>query len=188
MHQTDAKGVVTTYGYDVVNNLASIAAAGLTTINFTYDSLNRRTQMTDGVGTTTFGYDLASQLTSIGGPLATIALSYDALGRATGRSINNAGTGTLVYDNYGRPQTVTNPLGTFTYNYPGAVSTLLASITATSGPNVNFSYLDTAHDQRLGEPDDRRVTEGGSRRLMRLRLRLGVYRRSVGRLLGAAGC
>src|SRR5947199_6351801 len=109
--------------------------------------------MTDGVGTTTFGYDLASQLTTVDGPWAndSITLSYDALGRASGRSINNLGTNTLVYDDYGRPQTATNPLGTFTYNYPDAISTLLSSITATSGPNTNFSYLDAAHDQRLGE-------------------------------------
>jgi len=153
LHQTDAKGVVTTYGYDVVNNLTSIAGPGLATIGFTFDSLNRRTQMTDGVGTTTFGYDLASQLTTIDGPLTddTITLSYDALGRMTGRSVNNAGAATLVYDDYGRPQTATNPLGTFTYNYPDPISTLLSSITATSGPNINFSYLDAAHDQRLGE-------------------------------------
>ncbi len=83
LHQTDAKAVVTTYGYDVVNNLTSIAAPGLATIGFTYDSLNRRTQMTDGTGTTMLGYDLASQLTTIDGPLANdlINLSYDALGR-----------------------------------------------------------------------------------------------------------
>jgi RHS repeat-associated protein len=152
-HQTDAKQVQTTYTYDVVNNLTGITAPGLATIGFTYDSLNRRTQMTDGVGTTTFGYDLASQRITIDGPWAsdTITLSYDALGRATGRSINNSGSAILVYDDYGRPQTTTNPLGTFTYSYPNAVSTLLASITATSGPNTNFSYLDAAHDQRLSE-------------------------------------
>jgi RHS repeat-associated protein len=152
-HQTDAKGVVTTYGYDVVNNLTSVAAPGLATISFTYDSLNRRTQMTDGVGTTTFGYDLASQLRTIDGPFAndTITLSYDALARLTGRSVNNAGAVALVYDDYGRPQTATNPLGTFTYNYPDPVSTLLSSITATSGPNISFSYLDAVHDQRLRE-------------------------------------
>lgn len=28
---------------------------------------------------------------------------------------------------------------------------MLASITATSGPTSSFSYLDTAHDQRLGD-------------------------------------
>src|SRR5437773_1361520 len=153
LHQTDANGVRTTYAYDVVNNLTQISAPGLATIGFIYDSLNRRTQMTDGVGTTAFGYDLASQLTSADGPWAndTITLSYDALGRLTGRSVNNTGAATLAYDDYGRPQTATNPLGTFTYNYPDPVSTLLASVTSTSGPNISFSYLDAAHDQRLGE-------------------------------------
>ena len=94
-----------------------------------------------------------NQLTTIDGPLAsdTITLSYDALGRRTGWSVDNAGAASLVYGDYGRPQTATNPLGTFTYNYPDPVSTLVSSITATSGPNISFSYLDAAHDQRLGE-------------------------------------
>ena len=69
----------------------------------------------------------------------------------TGRSVNNTGTASLVYDDYGRLQSATNPLATFTYNYPDPVSTLLASITATSRPSINLSYLDAAHDQRLGE-------------------------------------
>src|SRR5207244_8197006 len=123
--------------------MTQISAPGLATIGFTYDSLNRRTQMTDGTGTTIFGYDLASQMTTIDGPLANdiISLSYDLLGRMTGRSVNNAGAATLVYDDYGRPQTATNPLATFTSNYPDPVSTLLSSITATNGPNISFSYL-----------------------------------------------
>jgi hypothetical protein len=109
--------------------------------------------MTDGVGTTTFGYDLASQLETINGPWAndTVTLSYDALGRPTGRSINSAGGATRLYDDYGRPQTATNPLGTFTYNYPSAVSTLLGSITRTNGPSVSFSYADVLGDHRLTE-------------------------------------
>src|SRR5437899_10942561 len=153
MHQTDAKGVVTTYGYDAIKNCTSVAATGLATISFTCDSRNRRTQLADGTGTTTFGYDLASQLTTIDGPLAndTTSLSYDAFGRPTGQSINNTGTSTLVYDNYGRPQTATNPLGTFTYNYPSAVSTLLSSITGTRGPNTSCAYLDPPHAHTHGE-------------------------------------
>jgi RHS repeat-associated protein len=152
-HRTDANQIVTTFGYDQVNNLQSVSAPGLTTISFLYDSLNRRTQMTDGTGTTTFGYDLASQLTSINGPTANALVqpSYDALGRYTGHSINQTGATSLAYDNYGRPSTVTNPLGTFTYNYPTGPSTLLSSITSTAGPSTALSYLDTVHDQRLGE-------------------------------------
>lgn len=154
IYQTDAKQVQTTFTYDEVNNLTQISAPGLTTpIGFIYDSLNRRTQMTDGVGSTIFGYDLASQVTSIDGPSAndTIVLSYDLLGRYTGRTINNAGGATLVYDNYGRPQTASNVLGTFTFNYPTVISKLLSSVTATAGLNVYYSYLDIPHDQRLGE-------------------------------------
>jgi RHS repeat-associated protein len=152
-HRTDAKEVVTTFDYDPANNLIGISATGLASTSFSYDSLNRKTQMTDGIGTTTFGYNLASELTTIDGPWAndTVNLSHDALGRGTGHSINNAGATTLVYDDYGRPQTSTNPLGTFTYNYSNAVSTLVSAVASTGGPSATFSYLDAAHDQRLGE-------------------------------------
>lgn len=152
-HRTDGNGVVTTFGYDQVNNLQSISAPGLTQISFTYDALNRRTQMTDGTGITNFGYDLANELTSISGPTANAVVqpTYDELGRYTGHSVNQTGTISLVYDNYGRPSTVTNSLGTFTYNYPTGPSTLLSSITATAGPTTTLSFLDAVHDQRLGE-------------------------------------
>lgn len=111
--RTDAKQVQTTYDYDPANNLTGISAPGLAPIGFSYDALNRRTEMRDETGTTAFGYNLASELTTIDGPWEndTIALSYDELGRPSGRSINNEGANTLVYDDYGRPQTITNPLG-----------------------------------------------------------------------------
>ena len=152
-YRTDAKQVRTTYDYDAANNPTGIAAPGVFPIGFSYDSLNRRTQMTDQTGTTTFGYNLASELTTIDGPWAndTITLFYDTLGRATGRSINNDGATTLIYDDYGRPQTVTNPLGTFTYNYPTSTSTLLESITTSSGPTTAFAYYDAAGNERLRE-------------------------------------
>src|SRR5207247_10931063 len=38
-----------------------------------------------------------------------------------------------------------------TYNYPTAISTLLSSVTSSAGPGTTFSYLDAAHDLRLGE-------------------------------------
>jgi RHS repeat-associated protein len=150
-HQTDAKQIVTTYDYDLANNLKQISAAGLATITFTFDPLNRLEEMTDEGGTTVFGYSLAGELETINGPLAndTVNLAYDALGRPSGRSINNAGTATVIYDVYGRPQTSTNPLATFTYNYPNPVSTLLSSITSASGPVANFSYEDVLGDQQL---------------------------------------
>jgi RHS repeat-associated protein len=152
-HQTDAKRVQTTFDYDVVNNLTGVTAPGLAPISFAYDALNRRTQMSDGVGITTYAYNLANELTTIDGPWAndTITLSHDPLGRPTGRTIDGSNTNTVVYDNYGRPQTIINPLGTFTYNYPNSVSTLVSSVTSTGGPSTTFSYLDAAHDQRLGE-------------------------------------
>jgi RHS repeat-associated protein len=152
-HRTDAKQVQTTYDYDVVNNLTGISAPGLVAISFAYDALNRRAQMIDGVGVTTYAYNLASELTTIDGPWGndTITLSYDGLGRPAGRSIDGSGSNVLLYDNYGRRQAITNPLATFTYNYPNAVSTLVGSISSTGGPGTTFSYLDAAHDQRLGQ-------------------------------------
>jgi RHS repeat-associated protein len=152
-YRTDAKQLVTTYDYDAANNLIGISAPGLFPIGFSYDQLGRRIGMTDETGTTTYGYNLANELTTTDGPWEndTITLSYDALGRATGRSINNAGANILVFDDYGRPQTVTNPLGAFTYTYPTPISTVVESITASAGPSTNFSYYAATGDQRLKE-------------------------------------
>jgi RHS repeat-associated protein len=120
LYRTDARGVVTSYGYDTLNRLTGISynvsgapgvpstasvtysygstpasynnglLIGLTdgsgSENYTYDNLERPTQLQKIIGsttyTTTFGFNLANELTSITYPSGRIVQpSYDAVAR-----------------------------------------------------------------------------------------------------------
>ena len=54
---TDARGIVTTYAYNLYGDLVSQTYSDATpAVTYAYDALGRQTQATDAVGTTTFGY------------------------------------------------------------------------------------------------------------------------------------
>ncbi len=158
----DEKNQTTLYSYYLDDTLRSVsypdAPIATPTVNYTYDSLfNRIASMTDGIGTTNYSYlpitggasQGAGQLASVDGPWSndTITYTYDKLGRPTNRSINGTAE-TAVFDAAGRPSSVTNPLGTFTYAYvPNTFR--LASVSHSAGMSTVFSYLGNAQDRRL---------------------------------------
>jgi RHS repeat-associated protein len=164
---TDAKGQVTSTLYNRDDSVQSVNYTNCTistpSVSYLYDPVYLRiTAMTDGTGTTNYTYNAPAavgsttlggdRLASETGPLgttATINYSYDALGRVTGTSVN--GTGSSVgYDSLDRVNTATNPLGTFTYSYVG-MTPRVKSVSSTSGPTTNYSYLTVNQDVRLGE-------------------------------------
>jgi len=114
----DATGGVTTYSYDPTGDLTSIVYPNTATGNvlFSYDDLDRRVGMSDGVGTTAWAYDNADRLTSESGPYAnsTVAYSYDALDRVTGISVNGADATNYGYDGLSRLNGISSAGGTFT--------------------------------------------------------------------------
>jgi YD repeat-containing protein len=93
---TDAKGAVTTFGYDARGNPTSTTPpAPLGAITTAYDALSRVTSTTDGKGqVTTITYDALDRptQTSIGG--ITVTSRYDAGGRLVERG---DATGTTTY-------------------------------------------------------------------------------------------
>ncbi len=113
--------------------------------------------MTDGLGTTNFTYTAvgtagALKIASIDGPYANdiIGLTYDALGRLSGRSISG-GNETFGYDALSRLATHASPLGTFNYGYLGQTSQT-ASRSVTNGAvtvSTNWGYDSNANDRRL---------------------------------------
>jgi RHS repeat-associated protein len=162
----DEKGQVTLYSYNVDDTLQSVsypnAKVATPTVTFAYDTKYRRPlSMVDGIGTTHYAYvpitaspspsPGAGQLASIDGPWAndTIAYTYDQLGRATGRSINNVAQ-TLTFDAAGRVTTIANPLGTFSYTYDGATDRL-SSAAHNAGVKSLFTYFPNNQDRRLKE-------------------------------------
>ncbi|MDP9263211.1 MAG: hypothetical protein M3O85_02700, partial [Acidobacteriota bacterium] len=106
--RTDARNIVTTYGYDGLNRLAGVSysdstpAAGFTytgarltsmtdgsgSETYTYDGLGRISNLAKVINATTYnigyGYNLASELTSLTYPSGrVVSQSYDAVGHLT---------------------------------------------------------------------------------------------------------
>jgi len=66
----DGKSQTTTYTYDPIDRVTSIAYADSTSIGYGYDGSGNRTSMTDQTGTTTWGYDARNRQTSKSSPQA----------------------------------------------------------------------------------------------------------------------
>ena len=178
LHQmTDAVGNVTVYSYNTDNTLSGTAytpatgVASTPNVSFTYSNVyNRVASMTDGTGTTDYSYNnvytggspatgggrLSGVTVPIASTTASVTYTYDALGRVTGRSVDQATTNannvSSTFDTLGRVTGVTNPLGNFTYAYVDTTSRL-SSVTYPSGTGLvtNYSYFGNTGDQRLQE-------------------------------------
>ena len=168
---TDALGSVATYGYNADNTLASTTytpASGVSStpnVSFSYDSVyNRVTGMSDGTGTTSYTYNAitgstttgAGRLASVSVPVygtgdsATVAYSYDELGRVTGRTVDGGSTVSTTFDSMGRVTGQSNPLGAFTYAYVNTTSRLSSiAYPSDTGLSTSYSYFGNTGDQRL---------------------------------------
>jgi RHS repeat-associated protein len=123
----------------------------------TYDTnYNRLVTMADGIGTTTYSYYAvtngqlgAGKLQSVDGPWTndTVTYFYDALSRATNRSINGVAQ-TVTFDALARVTTLTNALGSFTNLYVGATARIATNFYP-NGQQTIFTYLSNTNDNRL---------------------------------------
>lgn len=100
--RTAPGGLVTTYTYDLANQLKSVTLPGAASaITFDYDKNGNRTQMTDATGATVYDYDGANRLTKVTDPQAKVVQ--------------------FAYDQSGNRAKVTYPHGQFvTYGYDQA--------------------------------------------------------------------
>ena len=135
---TAAKGL-TQCGYDPNGNLLSIHYPH-STINYSYDVLNRLLTMSDGMGNSSFGYAnfgaFKSALASETGPWATVTYGYSGPNLA---SISlGSWTESIGRDAALRPQTITSPAGAFSYSFSGA-GRQLASLQS-PGSTTAFGY------------------------------------------------
>lgn len=168
----DALNRTTTYGYNAANELTSISYSDGTTPNvsytydadgqrltmgdgtgtnsYTYDSLNRLTQSTNGAGKSVgYGYDLAGNLTTLTYPDNTaVTRLYDAVNRLTRVTDWLTHATSLAYDANSNLTTQTYPNGTtsaFTYDRADNVTQILDK----SGNKTlwNFGYTRDADNQ-----------------------------------------
>ena len=120
--RTDAKNQTTHYQYDAVGNLTNINYPNDADVSFAYDALNRKIQMTDGIGATTYAYSsCCGLLESEDGPFAYDTLYFGYTDAKQLASITSAFQNVAyTYDNLQRLETVVGPEGTNTYTYEGA--------------------------------------------------------------------
>ena len=120
---TDPQGTQTTYTYDVLNRLTNLANSWAGTFGFYYDNLSRRTQLTRSNGmTTTYNYDQLSRLLSV---------------------VHQAGSTTLdganyTYDNAGNRLSKTDLQANVTSNY--AYDAIYQLLQVTQGASTTESY------------------------------------------------
>lgn len=134
VHSSDGKGVQRQRSYDGLNRLmqtidnynGSDAATQNTTTKYTYDSLDRLSQLTDPSNlATTYGYDGLGNATAQQSPdTGSTSRSFDAAGNVLTRTDAKGITATTTYDALDRPLTVSYPDSTqnITYAYDEANS------------------------------------------------------------------
>lgn len=132
---TDARGALTTYGYNgrhLLTSLSYSAPGGITVpapVSFTYDAADNRSSMVDGSGSTTYQYDQLSRITSE---------AHNINGLAGTQSIG------YTYTLTGQLSTLTDPQGrTVSYAYDSGG--MLSSVTGSGYTNAsqfanNFQY------------------------------------------------
>ncbi len=130
-------GFLTTYQYDVLDNLLQVNQSGIASRTFVYDSLSRLTSAVNPesntqpvspytVVPTTYAYDANGNLSTKTGPLqnqtgtstVTTTYTYDALNRLTSRSYSDGTTpkSTYFYDFSTYFPNNTNTIGRLVYN------------------------------------------------------------------------
>ncbi len=159
---TDALGQVKTFAYNHADEITGITyTSSVNTtpnVTFAWDTyFPRLTGMTDGTGTTSYGYTAvgtngALKLSTVTSPYTngTIALTYDADGRLSGRTIPG-GNETFGYDTINRLNSHVTPLGSFTLGYLGETDQLTSQSVTNGSTTVStgWSYDTNTNDRRL---------------------------------------
>ena len=140
------------YGYDAASNRTSFSgpcatgAPACNSVSYTYDTLNRLTNLTDSAtGQFTFGYDALSRRTSLTRPNGVnTSYSYDSLSRLLSVP-HQAGTVTLdgtgyTYENAGNRTNKTNYLNNLTENYTYDPIYQLTQVTQGLTTTESYSY------------------------------------------------
>lgn len=121
---TDGRGVTTTYTYNAVDQVDTIAYSDTTpTISYTYNNSKQIRTRTDGNGTVTYTYNardnlIARTATTGGGTLSWV---YDLVGNLTGATTSR-GTTSYAYDDANQLTSMTPPAAAttrFAYNADG---------------------------------------------------------------------
>ena len=146
----------TGYAYDNVGNRTSVTYSNAqpVTLSYSYDALNRLTNMSDAVGTDSLTYTGRGQLqteTETGTLWSsdTVSNSYSQGHRVSLSLTQPSGSWsqTYTYDSAWRLHTVASTPGTFTYGYGSSPSALVQSIALPNSAIIANSYDNLARLQ-----------------------------------------
>jgi RHS repeat-associated protein len=139
-----AKGT-NSYRYDAVGNLTNVVYPVNTALVLSYDSLNRLTNLVDGIGTTHYSYDTVGQLLSEGGLWTDDVVSFTYNNRLrTGLKLlqpdSSAWTESYGYDSSRRLTSVSSPAGLFSYSYDSIRHQLVNTLTEPNGAYIANTF------------------------------------------------
>ena len=145
--QTNGRGQVTRYAYDLLNRETSVTNPLGRTTSYGYDPAGNRTSLTDPQGrVTSYGYDASNELTAIrysDGVTPNVMYAYNAAGQRTSMT-DGTGTTTYTYDALHRLTRNTQGDGeSIAYGHDLAGN--LTSITYPNGKTVTRAYDAAGH-------------------------------------------
>ncbi len=137
---TDAKGSLTTAGYDEAGNVTRITDPNDHTTTFEFDKSNRRTKRTDANGHVwTWDYDKAGNMTKATAPGGLISqFVYDTAGQLTQSVLPNSAPIGYTYNNAGTRSSMLDATGTTAYAYDGLRR--LTQVTDPRGKVLKYAY------------------------------------------------
>jgi len=147
---TDAEGFTTSFDYDAVNRLTTIDYPDPdVNVTFAYDPAGNRLGMTDGVGSTTWTYDPLNRATEITDPFnATVSYGYDSVGNRTELGYPDGKVVNYSYDGAGRLVEVLDWEGQVTsYSYDPA--NRLETVALPNGVVSTYSYDEAGQSRNL---------------------------------------
>ena len=144
--RTWARGIVTSYSYDIFGQLLSVNYADETPdITYSYNRLGQLQTVNDATGTRSFSYDanfslICESIVGIYNKELNYAYTMDgAKGRLLSMSIGDIQNYSYNYDDYGRLNQIVTPAGTFSYTRL-AESDLVSQLTRPNDVNTTWSY------------------------------------------------
>ena len=136
----DANGNTSRYSYDILDRLTRVQYPKGTDDTFTYDTLSRRTLVTDAIGTVTYQYDTANQLTRVTYPGNKIlTYEYDMAGRRVQMTDPDGGITRYRYDLANKITCTTDPQN-LTTRYTYDTTGRLTQSTLDNGVKTLYTY------------------------------------------------
>jgi RHS repeat-associated protein len=169
--QYDARGNVTYAGngyiaynftYDSLNRVTSVTDSNSRTIRYTYDVNSNRLSLADPYGSQTqYGYNAANRLSSLQNGHGQITFAFDTLGRRTGLNYPNRLNNTYAFDSAGRLNSIalqdatSSTITSTSYTYDNAGNRISATTSpSSSGTANNLSQAQYTYDSGNRLTDD----------------------------------